>query len=69
MSDEERREAWALFRYNVIAPLLESGLDGAEKATKRKVPAAKVVAPSPTLEDLAPSGEPEFVSNDSLVKP
>ena len=36
MSGEERREAWALFRYNVIAPLLESGLDGAEKATKRK---------------------------------
>lgn len=36
MSDEEKREAWALFRYNVIAPLLESGLDGAEKAAKRK---------------------------------
>ncbi len=36
MSDEERREAWALFRYNVIAPLLESGLDEAEKAAKRK---------------------------------
>jgi transposase InsO family protein len=36
VSDEERREAWALFRYNVIAPLLESGLDEAEKAAKRK---------------------------------
>jgi putative transposase len=34
--EEERREAWALFRYNVIAPLLEPGLDGAEKAAKRK---------------------------------
>jgi hypothetical protein len=36
VNDEERREAWALFRYNVIAPLLENGLDGAEKAAKRK---------------------------------
>ena len=36
MSDEDHREAWALFRFNVIAPLLESGLDGAEKARVRK---------------------------------
>lgn len=36
VNDEERREAWALFRYNVIAPLLENGLDGAEKTAKRK---------------------------------
>ena len=35
MSDEHR-EAWALFRFNVIAPLVESGLDGAEKAQIRK---------------------------------
>ncbi len=36
VDDEERREAWALFRYNVIAPLLENGLDVAEKAAARK---------------------------------
>lgn len=36
MTDEERKEAWALFRYNVIAPLLEDGLDGAEKAARRR---------------------------------
>jgi transposase InsO family protein len=36
VNDEERREAWALFRHNVIAPLLETGSDGAEKAAKRK---------------------------------
>lgn len=36
MDNEERREAWALFRFNVIAPLLERGLDGAEKAMVRK---------------------------------
>jgi transposase InsO family protein len=35
VSEDERREAWALFRYSVIAPLLESSLDGAEKAAKR----------------------------------
>jgi transposase InsO family protein len=33
---DERRDAWALFRFNVIAPLLESGLDGAEKTLIRK---------------------------------
>lgn len=42
MNDEERREAWALFRYNVIAPLLENGLDGAEKAAKRQEVLAEV---------------------------
>lgn len=36
VNEEERREAWALFRHNVIAPLLESGLDSAEKALIRK---------------------------------
>ena len=42
MNDEERREAWALFRYNVIAPLLEPGLDSAEKAETRKQVLAQV---------------------------
>jgi hypothetical protein len=36
VNDEERREAWALFRYNVIAPLLESGLDSAERALRER---------------------------------
>jgi hypothetical protein len=40
----------------------------AKKVSKRKAPAVKVAAPSPMLQDLAPSGEPEFVSNDSLMK-
>jgi hypothetical protein len=41
-----------------------------KKAPRRKVPsAAKAAALVPTAQDLAPSGEPEFVSNDPLVKP
>ena len=34
--DEEHRESWAQFRFDVIAPLLDDKLDGAEKARLRQ---------------------------------
>jgi putative transposase len=34
--DEERRQAWAQFRFDVISPLLDDKLDGAERATLRQ---------------------------------
>jgi putative transposase len=34
--DEDRRQKWAEFRFEVIAPLLDSKLDGAEKARIRQ---------------------------------
>jgi len=41
----------------------------AKKASKRKAPSrAKAKAPIPTMQDIAPSGEPEFVSNEALLK-
>jgi hypothetical protein len=58
VNDEERREAWALFRYNVIAPLLEPGLDGAEKAAKRKEILAAV--------QITPDGKRWTVSERTL---
>ena len=58
MSDEEQREAWALFRYNVIAPLLENGLDGAEKAAKRKEILAEV--------HITPEGKKWTISQRTL---
>jgi transposase InsO family protein len=39
--DEERRQLWAQFRFEVIAPLLDSRLDGAEKARIRQEILAK----------------------------
>lgn len=34
--DEERRQSWAQFRFEVIEPLLDENLDGAEKALLRQ---------------------------------
>lgn len=39
--DEERRQAWAQFRFEVISPLLDDRLDGAEKARLRQEVLAK----------------------------
>jgi putative transposase len=39
--DEERRQLWAQFRFEVIAPLLGEKLDSAEKARLRKEILAK----------------------------
>ena len=39
--DEERRQLWAEFRFEVIAPLLDDKLDGAEKARLRQEVLAK----------------------------
>lgn len=39
--DEERRQLWAQFRFDVIAPLLDHRLDGAEKARLRQEILAK----------------------------
>lgn len=39
--DEERRQSWAQFRFEVIAPLLDDQLDGAEKARLRQEILAK----------------------------
>jgi putative transposase len=39
--DEERRQLWAQFRFDVIAPLLDDKLDGAEKASLRQEILAK----------------------------
>lgn len=40
--DEERRQSWAQFRFEVIAPLLDDKLDGAEKARLRREILAKI---------------------------
>jgi transposase InsO family protein len=40
--DEERRQLWAQFRFEVIAPLLDDKLDGAEKARLRQEVLAKI---------------------------
>lgn len=58
MNGEERREAWALFRYNVIAPLLANGLDGAEKSAKRKEILAEV--------HITPDGKSWTISERTL---
>jgi hypothetical protein len=39
--DEEHRQSWAQFRFEVIAPLLDDKLDGAEKAGLRQQVLAK----------------------------
>jgi len=58
VNEEERRESWALFRYSVIAPLLESGMDGAEKAAKRKEILASV--------HMTPEGKKWTISERTL---
>ena len=51
------------------APPKRAAKRAAKKASKRKVPSRiKTKVRPPTFQDIAPSGEPEFVSNAPPVK-